>query len=202
MKGKLAMAAVVVVLSAAGALAQEEPSQEVAVQGTGFFTRNATREGISQHATDTGGVLASYRYHFNRWIAADVSYGYDRNTQQNFTPAGAFNVQANINQATAAVVVTVPAEVLRLKPYLLAGSGALIFQPTNNRGGFVPGTDYQAKPVFVYGGGANFGLTKHFSLRAEYRGLVYTRPDFGLRILNSGATTHTAQPSAGIVFRF
>jgi outer membrane immunogenic protein len=203
MTGKLVVAAVVaVLLSAAGAMAQEGPSQEVAVQGTGFFTNNATRDGIFQHATDTGGVLASYRYHFNRWVAADVSYGYIRNMQQNFTSTGAFNVQANVHQATAAVVVTLPVEALRLKPYLLAGSGALIFQPTNNAGGFVAGTDYQAKPVFVYGGGADFALTKHFSLRAEYRGLVYTRPDFGLRRLNSGATTHTAQPSAGIVFRF
>lgn len=67
------------------------------------------------------------------------------------------------------LVVTVPTEVFRLKPYLLAGSGALIFQPTNNRGGFVPDTDYRAKAVFVYGGGADLGLTKHFALRLEYR---------------------------------
>ena len=31
---------------------------------------------------------------------------------------------------------------------------------------------------------------------------VYEPPDFGLDALHSVATTHTAQPSAGIVFRF
>jgi len=41
--------------------------------------------------------LTSYRYHFNRWLAADGSYGYTRNTLQNFTSAGAFNVQANMH---------------------------------------------------------------------------------------------------------
>ncbi len=49
---------------------------------------------------------------------------------------------------------------------------------------------------------ANYALTQHFSLRAEYRGFVYKNPDFGLAALNTDSWTHTAQPSAGIVFRF
>jgi hypothetical protein len=40
------------------------------------------------------------------------------------------------------------------------------------------------------------------SFRAEYRGYVYKAPDFNLASLNTDAWTHTAQPSAGIVFRF
>ena len=50
-----------------------------------------------------GGFLLSYRYHFNRWLAADASYGYDRNTQQNLTFTGPFNVQSNVHQATGAL---------------------------------------------------------------------------------------------------
>jgi hypothetical protein len=42
----------------------------------------------------------------------------------------------------------------------------------------------------------------HVAIRAEYRGFVYNRPDFELAALNSQTTTHTAQPSAGVVFRF
>lgn len=45
-------------------------------------------------------------------------------------------------------------------------------------------------------------MTRHLSLRAEYRGLVYKRPDFELSNLNSDMLAHTAQPSAGIVIRF
>jgi hypothetical protein len=66
----------------------------------------------------------------------------------------------------------------------------------------VAGADSQARGAFIYGGGGDFLLSKHFSLRAEYRGFVYKSPDFGLSSLNSDAVTHTAQPSAGIVFRF
>src|SRR5258708_5087361 len=50
--------------------------------------------------------------------------------------------------------------------------------------------------------GADYALTHHLSLRAEYRGFVYKNPDFGLAALHTDSWTHTAQPSAGIVFRF
>jgi opacity protein-like surface antigen len=191
-----------VLVSASGAMAQEGRWQEIGVQGTGFFTKDSSGNGINQHATDVGGLLLSYRYHFNRWLAADASYGYARNTQQNFTSSGRFGVQANVHQATGALVVTPPRRIFGLNPYILGGAGALVFDPTGNAGGFIAGAQSQARAAFVYGGGADYELSKHFMLRAEYRGFVYERPDFGLDALHSGATTHAAQPSAGIVFRF
>ena len=60
----------------------------------------------------------------------------------------------------------------------------------------------QAKAAFVYGGGVDSRIIRHVALRAEYRGFVYDRPDFQLAALNSNVTTHTAEPSAGLVFRF
>ena len=85
---------------------------------------------------------------------------------------------------------------------MLAEGGALVFDPTNNLFGSFPGAQRQATGVFAYGGGADVPLVKHVALRAEYRGLVYSAPDFGLATLNTNTVTHTAQPSAGIVFRF
>jgi opacity protein-like surface antigen len=202
MRGNITVAVVLGILfSASGSMAQERRWQEIGVQGVGFFTKDSSGNGINQHATDTGGFLLSYRYHFNRWLAADASYGYARNTQQNFTSSGPFSAQANVHQATGALVLTVPHRIFKLNPYVLAGAGALIFDPTGN-GGIVSGAQGQSKPAFVYGGGADYDLTKHFTLRAEYRGLVYERPDYDLAAVHSGATTHTAQPSAGIAFRF
>lgn len=190
-------------LSATAALAQEtapEGRHEVSVQGTGFFTKDSTGNGISQHSTNTGGPLVSYRLHFNRWLAADATYGYTRITQQNFTSSGTFGVQSNAHEATGALVVTFPWTVVRLKPYVLGGAGALTFDPTGNPGGFVDGAQTQTKAAFVYGGGVDYKIVPRVSFRIEYRGFVYGRPDFGLSTINSGATTHTAQPSAGLVF--
>ena len=183
-------------------VAQELPRNEVSVQGVGVFTRDSDKNGITQNTTDSGGLLVSYRNRFNSWLGADLSYGYTRNTQQNLTPVGSFNVQSNVHQTTGALLVTAPGRIIGFKPFALAGAGALTFDPTNKLGGFVLGADRQAKPAFVYGGGADFGINDHLALRLEYRGLVYQRPDFGLPLLDSNATTHTAQPSAGFVIRF
>jgi opacity protein-like surface antigen len=198
----IAAAVLGLLVAASSVMAQEGRWQEMSVQGTGFFTKDSSGNGINQHATDTGGFLLSYRYHFNTWLAADASYSHARNAQQNFTSSGPFSAQANVHQATGALVVTVPRRVFRLHPYFLAGAGALVFDPTGNRGGFV--LERRAGPWqrLCHGGGADYDLSIHFALRAEYRGFVYGRPDFDLASLHSGATTHTAEPSAGIVFRF
>jgi opacity protein-like surface antigen len=191
-------------LISSAACTQEAPAWkhgEVSIQGTGFFTKDSQGNGISQHSTDTGGLIVGYRYHFDRWLAAEANYGYDRSTQQNFTSNGPFNVQANAHQATADLVVTLPGN-YTVNPYVLAGAGALVFNPTNNPGQSVPGALWQAKAAFVYGGGVDFTVVRHVAIRAEYRGFVYNRPDFELAALNSQTTTHTAQPSAGVVFRF
>lgn len=189
-------------LFATTSMAQELPPNEVSVQGVGFFTKDSNKNGITQHTTDSGGLLVSYRNRFSRWLGADLSYGYARNTQQNITSAGVFNVQSNVHQTTGALVAHTPGRVFGLRPFALAGAGALTFSPTNNLGAIAIGADTEAKAAFVYGGGADYDINDRFAVRFEYRGLVYKRPDFGLAPLNSDAVAHTAQPSAGFVIRF
>ncbi len=186
-------------LTATAAVAQESRS-EISVQGTGFFTKDSTGQGIRQKATDTGGFLVGYRYNLNRWLAAETNYGFARNTQE-YSSLGTSGIQSDVHQFTGGLVFKLPHPGLfRVNPYLLAGGGALLFNPRDNS--LVAGAETQARGAFVYGGGADFLLSRHFSLRTEYRGLVYKSPDFGLSSLNNDAVTHTAQPSAGIAFRF
>lgn len=186
-----------------GAAVAQESRSEISLQGTGFFTKDSSGQGTTQRATNTGGFLVGYRYNLTRWLAAEADYGYDRNSQHYFGSSGFSRIQANVHQATGGFVVRIPTvHRLKLSPYVLAEGGALVFDPTGNSFGTVPGAQRQATGVFVYGGGADFPLLKHVGLRAEYRGLVYSAPDFGLAALNTNTITHTAQPSAGLVFRF
>jgi opacity protein-like surface antigen len=192
----------IAILLSVGAGAQEIRS-EISLQGTGFFTKDSTGQGTTQRGTDTGGFLVGYRYHFNRWLAAETVYGYGRNSQEYFSTAGFSRVQANVHQATGGFVFSLPRSPrLRLSPYLLAEGGALVFDPTNNAFGSVLGAQRQAVGVFSYGGGVDYPVVKYLSIRAEYRGLVYNAPDFGMSSLKTDSITHTAQPSAGIVLRF
>lgn len=202
MRRVVMMIASVALLLGANAMAQESRS-EISLQGTGFFTKDAAGEGTTQRTTNTGGFLVGYRYNLTRWLAAEGVYGYDRNTQHFFGTSGSSRIQANVHQATGGFVVRIPTSArFRVSPYVLAEGGALVFAPTGNSFGAVPGAQRQATGVFAYGGGADFPLLRHVALRAEYRGLVYSAPDFGLAALNTNSVTHTAQPSAGIVLHF
>ena len=173
-------------LSAITALSQEVRN-EVSVQATGLFTKDSDGQGISNKTTQSGGVLAGYRYRINRWFSGEANYGFNRSTEQCFTIGGDSRIQADVHSVTGDVVVNLSFRFHKLLPYVLGGGGALIFSPTNNFGGFVPGADTQAQGGFVYGGGADYGITRHVSLRAEYRGFVYKAPDFGLSNLSTDA---------------
>jgi len=195
------MLAGLVILSSLAAPAQESRS-EISLEGTGFFTKDTGGQGVSRTTTDTGGFQVGYRYNINRWLAAEGNYGFDRNTQKYFGSFGGSRVQANLHAVTGDLVVKLPLPIRRISTYALAGGGGLIFDPTGDSGGSVPGAGTQGKGAFLYGAGADYALTRHFAIRAEYRGFVYENPDFGLRALHTDSWTHTAQPSAGIVFRF
>ena len=190
----------ILLLVPVAAMAQEVRS-EVAIQGTGSFTKESTDQGIRHTATDTGGVLAGYRYHINRWVSAEAVYGWNRNTQE-FSSAG--RVQSDVHEAIGGAVINVPApRKFMVRPYVLAEGGALVFRPTF-ASGTIPGVGQQAVGAFVYGGGFDYPIPslKKVVLRVEYRGLVYKAPDFGLAQLKTDTWTHTAQPSAGLVYRF
>src|SRR5229473_4802715 len=149
------MLAGLVVLLTLGATAQEENRSEISLQGTGFFTRDASGQGISRTTSDTGGFMVGYRYHINRWLAAEGDYGFDRNTQKYFGSFGESRVQADVHTVTADLVVNLPLRIRRISTYALAGGGGLTFRPTGSNGGSVPGASTQGRGAFLYGAGAN-----------------------------------------------
>jgi opacity protein-like surface antigen len=178
------------------AVAQETDRSEVSVQAFGSFVKTTTDNGIQQSATNSGGVLANYRFFFSSDNGVEVNYGYSLNTQSYDLPAGPLGVKAHQHEATAAYVYRHPLR--HFTPFAEAGVGGLVFDPKD-----APAASVQARAAFVYGGGADFSLTKQIFLRAEYRGLVYDSPTFGLsEAMGADRVTHRAEPSVGFGYRF
>jgi opacity protein-like surface antigen len=179
------------------ALAQELGRQEISVQAFGSWVKSTTSNGVEQDASNSGGVLANYRFFFTQGNGVEVNYGYSLNTQNYGLASGPLGVKANQHEVTAAYVYRHPFGAIT--PFVEAGAGSLIFDPTG--GGY--GGSTQARAAFVYGGGADFNFTKRFFLRAEYRGLIYNSPTFDLTA-TAGADryTHRAEPSVGFGYRF
>ena len=183
----------------------EDKRSEVSLQGTGMFTKDSNESSLSHGATDSGGFLAGYRFNINKWAAAEANYGYSRNSQKYLSSVAGggtalTSIPTNVHEVSGSFVFKVPTKFERLHPFASAGAGALIFDPRET--GIASGLNTQTKAAFIYGGCLDYDLVKNVAFRAGYRGLVYKSPDFEQSSLNLDKVTHTAQPTAGIVFRF
>jgi outer membrane immunogenic protein len=181
-------------LVSAPAFAQELDRSEVSVQAFGTFVKTTTDNGVQQSATNSGGVLATYRYFFSQNNGVEVNYGYSLNTQNYGLESGPLGIKADQHEFSAEYV-------LRHKwgaftPFVEAGGAGLVFDPRDTAGATM-----QARAAFVYGGGVDYDITKRFFVRVEYRGFVYDSPTFGL-VEGTDRVTHRAEPSAGFGYRF
>jgi outer membrane immunogenic protein len=183
-------------ITALPVFSQEGGRSEVSVQAFGSFVKSTTDNGIQQQATNSGGVLANYRFFFSNSSGVEVNYGYSLNTQTYGLSSGLLGVKSNQHEVSAAYVYRHPMK--HFTPFVEAGVGGLVFDPSD-----APGASTQSRAAFVYGGGADFNLTRHVFVRAEYRGLVYNSPTFDLsEAFGADRITHRAEPSVGFGYRF
>jgi opacity protein-like surface antigen len=197
MRIKIGLLLAALALLSRPALAQNGNS-EVSASFTGNFQKQANGFGVIDNASNSGGFVVNYRYHFNRWSALEANYG---NTQfSQFYNSGTVT-HARVQEATFAYVFTFGvAPGARFHPFLEAGTGALFFSPSL-AGSTGPAVS-QNRPVLLYGGGVAYKLTKGFSVQAGYRGLVYTAADFSVPTQVTNAKTNMAEPYVGVSFRF
>jgi len=133
---------------------------------------------------------------FSLSIKAWKRYGYALNTQSYGLTGGSVGVKTNSHEISGDYVLRFPQK--PWSPFVLAGVGGLIFDPKD----FV-GASSQGRAAFVYGAGADFNLSKHVFMRAEYRGFVYNSPTYDIPGLSGlDRISHRAEPSVGFGYRF
>lgn len=187
-----------------GAYAQESNHNDITVSAFGAFQQSSSGNGVNQSATNSAGVLATYRYFFTDHQGVEVDYGFSRFDQQfsapNATTPFSFGVPANTNEATASYVYR-HAVGHRLTPFVSAGTGALVFLPNAFSAGGANGNTF-VTPDFVYSAGTDLALSRRVSLRLGFRGHVFEAPDFGVQSIRTNSVTHMAEPFGGLSFHF
>ena len=182
-------------LTFALSLGAQEVRHELTVQGSGFLPKETSDLGLTSSPTNSGGVMAGYRFHLNRWLAVEGNYDYFRNSDKFSSSGSTTRISSNVHSVTGSAVVKLP--VLRkFNPFVVAGGGAMVFDPRNVN------VNRQTRGAFVYGGGADLPVMKHVAIRTEYRGFVYKIVDYNVNSFKVDKVTHSAVPSAGIVLTF
>ncbi|MDP9054134.1 MAG: porin family protein [Acidobacteriota bacterium] len=188
------------------AYAQEDYRNDITFSATGSFQRTVTGNGITQSAKESPGMLITYRYFFTDRQALELNYGFSRADQRfatgtSSTSATRASISSNTTEANLSYVARFGVW-HKLRPFVSAGVGALIFSPVNNvTVNGVSGTVF-ATPDFVYSGGVELALGKRTGFRLGYRGHVFQAPDFGAGTLATGAIGHIAEPFGGFVVHF
>lgn len=152
---------------------------------------SANSVGIS--TSNVPGAELDLRYHVSDFNAVDFRYSLAQPTQS----YGNLTVKSLASEYTTDYAWTYPSEG-PIRPYLLGGLGVIHYLPRGSNN--PPGTAGQTKFTLVYGGGLDFALNKQWSIRAEYRGMVYRIPDFAL--ISISKWNHMPEPALGIVFHF
>jgi opacity protein-like surface antigen len=184
-------------LCAFAASAQDVYRQEVSAQVVGSFVKSTTDGGVQETATHTANVLGTYRYFLNRHSGVELNYGWSRGTQEYRWVTGAMGIPSDVHEVSVAYVYRIPFRQWTF--FALGGAGAMIFDPRES----VRTADMEARASFNYGAGADFNITRRIFLRAEYRGLVYSTPTYGVAAINGlDRLTHRAEPSIGFGYRF
>jgi len=199
MRIKSAVLALALALFCIPAVAQGGQS-EVSVDFTGNFQKSVTGFGITDSPSYSGGFLVNFRHDFDNWNGLEVNYAHNQFTQYYST----FDyTQSNANEFTLAYVSNLGfSRHARLRPFVEAGTGGLIFSPIA-AGTSQPGLALtQDRMVFLYGGGVDYRATHHISVRLGYRGLIYKAPDFTVGDEVTNAVTNQAEPYVGVVYRF
>jgi len=167
------------------------------------FSKDTSGNGLDQSVTNSGGILASFRYGVRDHSSLELNYGYTRNSQiyANNTAFTFQQQQANIHELSAAYVYQMDRR-KKLNPFVLGGGGFLIFSPVSVSSFSIPDASRDTKGAFLYGAGVNYRLTDALGLRLQFRGLIYKSPDFGVAASSTGSWAHTGEPSIGITLRF
>jgi len=220
MHKKAGLAATVILFFSAIGFAQDDGRFDFSLNGSAIFTNQSSGNGITQSATEGGGGFGTIKMRFKPRHSVMFNYGRMKNSQV-YQTVDNFHVLTNISEYTGAYMFS-PFRKGKFKPFVFAGGGWLSFSPRTTWVFFPPlannvpnniqvdlNAAKQSQLAVLYGFGTDYDLRWRFALRLQYRGLFYRDPDFKVDAssgssvsLFTGAKSHMAEPSVGIVFRF
>jgi opacity protein-like surface antigen len=169
----------------------------------------------TQSQSPSAGALVTFHGVMKPYLGYNVNFSYTQFTQTDsegsgYVPGqganpppggGSFSAGAldtHMNELTLAYAFYGP-RAKRFRTFGQIGGGGLFFDPIN-----ASFAHRQTRPAMVFGIGGEYDVSRHFSVRAEYRGLFYKMPDFGIDngFPKQRLFTVTNTPAISFVYRF
>jgi|GEM_PF-3456768 len=169
-------------------------SFELFAGGSMEFARATQANGKAISTTNVGGFQTGLRYHLTDNHAFEFRYSWAEPLQ---TYGTNLFVKSRENTFSIDYVYTFLSD-HRIRPYLLAGYSIIHYVAILPQSS--PGAFNQIRPGYDYGVGLDWKISNTWSLRTEYRGIIYHIPDFNLIYI--GAWNHRPVPDIALVYHF
>ena len=184
-------------------LTANDSSSSTSGTGISLITKSS-----SQTASPAVGALASFHQQFRPWLGyrATATYFHPTfeytnitSTSSNTSSTGLGLVNTQVYELSGTYVAQGPHR-RRLTTSVEAGASVLDFHPNPNQS-----QTTSIRAAAVVGVGAEYALTRRFSLHAGYRALIYKAPAFSdTDVIGTFASTNTvfsSNPILGITYR-
>ena len=200
MQGALAVA---VAAAQCGAAAQKQT--DVALSGYATFTSSSSGNGTQQTPQNSVGGLFELRRIVNPLVGFELSYSLNPANQSYSPKTGAcgyvcgtspLKIDGKANEVAVNWVLSVSKG--NIRPFALGGVGLMITVP----GSSTYSVTTFGRPVFVYGAGADLGLTKRLGVRLQVRGNMTKAPGLSTVYPATTAYTQIYEPMGGVYYRF
>lgn len=167
---------------------------------------------VTQSLSPSAEVFATFQQSFKPWLGYSANFGYTRTTYR-YTAApalfgsviGSTYIPNNVYETSVSYVARQHLT-NRLTAFGEAGGGAISFAAITRSVHSTGGTQFSVersntfRPVGIAGFGMDYQLMHGFGLRAEYRGLFSSYPDYASG--QPGLTTLNSEPTMSITYAF
>jgi len=183
---------------------------DVALGGYGMATMSSAQDmgnGSRTVATRLSvGARASFHQQFKRWLGYEVAAEGTRTnvvyTYSNSSPLAfaAGSIGSNVFEVTGTYVVQGPRG-KQISSFADAGGGVVAFVPSQ----ITQAITSNYRPAAVAGAGVEYHLSRHWGVRAEYRGLFLVSPTFNYEGTALPVASHkmlSSEPTLSLTYRF
>jgi outer membrane immunogenic protein len=199
MKKSLLLLLLLLPLVAVAGFAQES-RQDISASGSALIPPYIAGNGAQLHATVGFGGLISYRYLLTPSSGLELNYQYAQQVQHFTNPTNNNTIHDRFQEVSGAYVHSF---IFRnWNPFLEAGVGGFLFSPIDDAKTTTQAASRSTDIGFLYGAGFAYEISPSFDIRAEYRGLVYKTPNFGINNFSTGRYYNVSDPVIGIAYHF
>jgi outer membrane immunogenic protein len=178
----------------------QESRQDISVSGSALIPPYIAGNGAQLHATVGFGGLVSYRYLLTPRSGLELNYQYGQEVQHFTNPTNNNIIHDRFMEVSGAYVYSF--NFRNWNPFVEAGVGGFIYRPIDDQKTNLQGLSGSTNVGGLYGAGIAYEISPSFDIRAEYRGLIYKTPNFGVTNFRTNRYYNVSDPVIGIAYHF